>query len=434
MPSSSAVSFRPLSRFATKRRSPASTKLPDANPHFDRKNPHAPVARAAHHGNMNTQTMVSSTPADPALWQAVLTRDRSAEGRFVYAVTSTRIYCRPTCPSRRPRPESVRFFATTSAAEAAGFRACFRCKPQNAAAPDAAWLNACREYLDRNMETRVSLADLAKFAGVSPTHLQRAFQRTFGLSPRAYQSAQRAQMLAEKLPSAGSVTTALYDSGYESPGPAYKAAARTLAMPPQRASKGAPGECIVYAVVPTALGKLLAAATARGLCRAAFADTSGSLTSELHNFRQAFHAAEILRATEAGSPKTHAAAAEILAAAIPALQHMAAGEHANAIPLDLRGTAFQQKVWQALRQIPRGKRISYSQLAVQMGQPTATRAVARACATNRVALAVPCHRVNASDGSLTGYYWGLERKRNLQAAESKPDTANSKQLRTKSPQ
>jgi AraC family transcriptional regulator of adaptative response/methylated-DNA-[protein]-cysteine methyltransferase len=384
---------------------------------------------------MNTQTMPApAAPPDPALWQAVLTRDRSAEGRFVYAVTSTRIYCRPTCPSRRPRPESVRFFATTSAAEAAGFRACFRCKPQNAASPDAAWLNACRDYLDRNSDTRVSLDELAKFAGVSPTHLQRAFQRAFGLSPRAYQSALRAHALAGKLPRASSVTTALYDSGYESPGPAYQDAARTLAMPPSRASKGAPGECIVYTVVPTALGKLLAAATARGLCRVGFADTSGSLTTELHSFREAFHAAEIVRATETESPKTHAAAAQVLAAAIPALQHLAAGETANSIPLDLRGTAFQQKVWHALRQIPQGETRSYSQVAAQLGQPSAARAVARACATNRVALAVPCHRVNASDGNLTGYYWGVERKRKLQAAESKPDTADRKQSRTKSPQ
>lgn len=375
----------------------------------------------------------TSTP-DPALWQAVLTRDRSAEGRFVYAVTSTRIYCRPTCPSRRPRPDGVLFFATTSAAEAAGFRACFRCKPQNAAAPDAAWLNATRDYLDRQADSRISLAELAKFAGVSPTHLQRAFQRAFGLSPRAYQSAHRAQSLAGKLPRASSVTTALYDSGYESPGPAYQDAARTLAMPPQRASKGAPGECIVYTVIPTPLGKLLAAATARGLCRVAFADTSGSLTAELHNFREAFHAADLVRSAETEPPSSHQSAAKILAAAIPALQHLAAGEQAKSIPLDLRGTAFQQKVWHALQQIPQGETRSYKQVAAQLGQPSAVRAVARACATNRVALAVPCHRVNASDGKLTGYYWGIERKRKLQAAESKPDTATGKQPRRKSPQ
>jgi len=384
---------------------------------------------------MNTQPMPApATPPDAALWQAVLTRDRSAEGRFYYAVTSTRIYCRPTCPSRRPRPESVRFFATTSAAEAAGFRACFRCKPQNPAAPDAAWLTACRDYLDRHADSRVSLAELAKFAGISPTHLQRAFKRAFGLSPRAYQAAHRAQSLAGKLPHASSVTTALYDSGYESPGPAYQDAARTLAMPPRRASKGAPGECIVYTVIPTPLGKLLAAATACGLCRVAFADTSGSLTAELQSFREAFHAAEILRATETETPKSHAPAATILEAAIPALQHLAAGEHAQNIPLDLRGTAFQQKVWRALQQIPQGETRSYSQVAAQLGQPSATRAVARACATNRVALAVPCHRVNASDGKLTGYYWGIERKRKLQAAESKTDMSATAQTPRKSPQ
>jgi AraC family transcriptional regulator of adaptative response/methylated-DNA-[protein]-cysteine methyltransferase len=384
---------------------------------------------------MNTQTMPApAAPPDPALWQAVLTRDRSAEGRFVYAVTSTRIYCRPTCPSRRPRPDGVLFFATTTAAEAAGFRACFRCKPQNAAAPDAAWLAACRDYLDRHADTRVSLAELAKFAGVSPTHLQRAFQRAFGLSPRAYQAAHRAQSLAGKLARANSVTTALYDSGYESPGPAYQDAARTLAMPPHRASKGAPGEAIVYTIVPTPLGKLLAAATARGLCRVAFADTSGSLTAELQSFREAFHAAELLRFAETETRSSHRNAATVLAAAIPALQQLAAGETASSIPVDLRGTAFQQKVWHALRHIPQGETRSYTQVAAQLGQPAAARAVARACATNRIALAVPCHRVNAADGSLAGYYWGVERKRKLQAAESKRHSINMKAQRPKSPQ
>jgi len=386
---------------------------------------------------MNTQTMprsaASFTPPllDPALWQAVLQRDPAAEGQFFYAVTSTHIYCRPTCPSRRPRQESVRFFSTTADAEAAGFRACFRCRPKDTTAPSAAWLAAVRMHLDQNVERRITLAELARFAGVTPTHLQRAFQHAYGLSPRAYQSAQRAKLLAGKLPGSRSVTTALYDSGYESAGSAYRDAAQILGMAPQRIRDGAAGECIVYTVVPTTLGKLLAAATARGLCRVVFADTSGSLTAELQSFRQVFHAAELLR-QEIEVPESHRVAANVLAAAIPALQHLAAGERGQSIPLDLRGTAFQQKVWRALQQIPAGETRSYSQLAAELGQPSAARAVARACATNRIALAVPCHRVNASDGSLAGYYWGLERKRKLQAAESKTDTADMKPKRRKS--
>jgi AraC family transcriptional regulator of adaptative response/methylated-DNA-[protein]-cysteine methyltransferase len=375
--------------------------------------------RPLHHATMNfIQTMPATLPPSASLWNAVATRDRSTDGTFVYGVASTRIYCRPTCPSRRPRPDGVLFFASTSAAEAAGFRACFRCRPRDAAAPSAAWLTACRELLDRNSGRKVTLDELSRFTGITPAHLQRAFQRAFGLSPRAYQSAQRAQMLADKLPSARTVTDALYDAGYDSPGPAYQDSARTLAMPPQHLLKGATGEYIVYTVVNTPLGKLLAAATARGLCRVGFADTSGSLTAELQNFRATFHSAILREAGTKNLPASHRAAARVLAAAVPALQLLAAGEHAQVIPLDLRGTAFQQKVWQALRQIPQGETRSYSQVAASLGQPTAARAVARACATNSLALAVPCHRVNAMNGSLSGYRWGMERKRKLQAAES----------------
>lgn len=380
--------------------------------------------------------MMSATFANSAaLWQAVVSRDRSADGAFVYGVASTRVYCRPVCPSRRPRPDGVRFFSSPAEAEQAGFRACFRCKPQNAASPSDAWIAACRELLDRNADRPVTLAELSRFAGVSATHLQQAFQARFGLSPHAYQAARRARMLSAKLPAALTVTEALYDSGYNSASAAYSSA-KALGLRPASLRNSAAEEHIVFTVVTTRLGKLLVAATAKGLCRVAFADTSGSLTSEIQAFRQTFAAANICDLSNAGFsaardagasrsgrndnakyPASYANAAEVLRGAIPALQGLATGERAAAIPVDLRGTVFQQKVWKALRRIPRGQTRSYSQLAAQLGQPTAARAVARACATNGIALAVPCHRVNAADGSLAGYSWGVNRKRALLSAE-----------------
>ena len=407
-----------------------------------------------HHGNMNLNMSLTPTPSarvphstdgfivrracpelaegvgredastTDALWQAVLSRDRAADGTFVYGVASTRIFCRPSCPSRRPRPGGVHFFDTPREAEQAGFRPCHRCRPQDDASPAAAWLAACRDHLDSNRDRRVTLDELARFAGVSASHLQRAFQREFGLSPRAYQAARRTKQLAATLPSSATVTDALYSSGYNSPAAAY-AQARSLGMPPAALRKSAATEAIVFAIVPTKLGKLLAAATAKGLCRVAFAETSGSLSDVIQEFRQAFAAASICKLENASASESHAAATTVLRRALPVLQALAAGENAAAIPVDLRGTAFQQKVWRALRRIPRGKTRSYSQLAAQLGQPTAARAVARACATNSVALAVPCHRVNAADGSPAGYRWGVARKQKLQAAESRRDSLTS---------
>lgn len=367
---------------------------------------------------MNMSMVSTASTQDAALWQAVLRRDRSADGAFVYGVASTRIYCRPACPSRRPGRDGVRFFASPSAAEQAGFRACFRCKPQNSASPVDAWLVPCREMLDRNPDTVVTLADLSRFAGVTPAHLQRAFLKKYGISPRGYQAAQRARQLSQKLPASRSVTDALYSSGYNSAGAAY-ASARALGIAPAKLRKTAEEENIVFTITTTSLGKLLVGATEKGLCRVAFADTSGSLTSEIQSFRASFAAAAVCDLAKS-IPSTHAEAAKVVRQSLPALQALAAGEHAAAIPIDLRGTAFQQKVWQELRRIPRGQTRSYSEVAKQLGQPAAARAVARACATNSVALAVPCHRVNAADGSPAGYRWGVRRKERLQFAESMP--------------
>jgi len=367
----------------------------------------------------------ASLPAAPedSRWLAVLNRDRSADGSFVYAVRSTRIYCRPSCPSRRPRADGVAFFTTTASARAAGFRACHRCQPDAPQSLTATWLEASRSYLSQHRDRRVSLAELARYAGVSPTHLQRAFHHAFGLSPREFQSALRSQSLrSNTLSAAARITDAVYEAGFNSTSSAHDSARSTLAMSPTSARRGAAGESIVFTILTTVLGKLLVAATPRGLCRVAFADTSGSLTSELHSLRADFHAANLQAAksfdSSADVPSTHASAAEVLRAALPQLLHLAAGQHAASIPVDMRGTVFQQRVWRTLQKIPAGQTRTYTEVAQAIGSPRGARAVARACATNSLALAIPCHRVNASDGSLAGYRWGLPRKRKLQRSEA----------------
>jgi AraC family transcriptional regulator of adaptative response/methylated-DNA-[protein]-cysteine methyltransferase len=366
--------------------------------------------------------MSIAAPPDDPRWLAVLNRDRSADGSFVYAVHSTGIYCRPNCPSRRPRPDGVDFFPTPAAARAAGFRACHRCQPDAPLSLTGTWLEAARSYLAQHRGRRVSLAELARHTGVSATHLQRAFHRAFGLSPHEFQSALRAAALSCAITAEPSLTGAIYAAGFSSTSRAHSAARSTLAMPPRSARRGAAGESIAFTILPTALGKLLAAATPRGLCRVAFADTSGSLTAELQSLRTDFHAADLFRYTDSSSsdaPPSRASATAVLRTALPPLLQLAAGEHASSIPVDMRGTVFQQRVWRTLRKIPAGQTRSYSEVAASIGAPRAARAVARACATNHLALVVPCHRVNAGDGSLAGYRWGLPRKRKLQRSEAR---------------
>jgi AraC family transcriptional regulator, regulatory protein of adaptative response / methylated-DNA-[protein]-cysteine methyltransferase len=374
-----------------------------------------------------------SVASEDPRWLAVLARDRAADGSFVYAVHSTGIYCRPSCASRRPRPDGVSFFLTPAAARAASFRACHRCQPDAPLSLTDTWLNAARTYLVQHRDRIVPLAELARHTGISVTHLQRAFRQAFGLSPREFQSGLRSHALAKSLTSAphqgaATLTDTVYAAGFSSTSRAHSATRSTLAMSPKAARRGAAGEFIVFAVVSSALGKLLVAATARGLCRVAFADTSGSLSSELRSFRADFHAADLLAAdllaadflaADSGAiPSTHAPAAQILNSALPQLLHLASGEHAAAIPVDMRGTVFQQRVWRTLQKIPTGQTRTYAQIAESIGSPTAARAVARACATNDIALAIPCHRVNASNGSLAGYRWGIPRKRKLQQSEA----------------
>ncbi|HUI83572.1 MAG TPA: bifunctional DNA-binding transcriptional regulator/O6-methylguanine-DNA methyltransferase Ada [Candidatus Binatia bacterium] len=334
-------------------------------------------------------------------WQQVMARDARQDGRFVFAVRTTGIYCRPSCPSRRPRRESVEFFASPNEAERAGYRACLRCRPTEMSA-QVKYVTRARELLD-HAEGVVTLAQLSRRVGLSPFHLQRLFKRATGLSPREYQSARRMQHVRTGLRHGGDVTTALYEAGFGSPSRLYEKAPQQLGMTPGEYGRGGAGASIRFTIAPTPLGRLLVAATQRGLCAVRFGDSASDLERDL---RREFHAASLHRED---------------AAMRPYLEPLLAAIHGNNatidLPLDIRATAFQMKVWQKLRQIPRGETRSYRDVAREIGEPAAVRAVARACATNPVALAIPCHRVVRSDGNPSGYRWGAERKRTLLEAE-----------------
>jgi AraC family transcriptional regulator of adaptative response/methylated-DNA-[protein]-cysteine methyltransferase len=330
-------------------------------------------------------------------WQQVMARDARQDGRFVFAVRTTGIYCRPSCPSRRPRRDSVEFFPDPRQAEEAGYRACLRCKPMEISAQARAVTRA-RQLLDE-AEGVLTLAELSKRVGVSPFHLQRLFKRATGLSPREYQSARRMQQVKHGLRKGDDVTTALYDAGFGSPSRLYEKTNQHLGMTPGAYRRGGAGMTIQYAIVPSPLGRLLVAATPRGLCAVRFGENATELEREL---REEFGAAEIHRDDAALKPYLQ-----------PLLASLRGENVTMDLPLDVRATAFQKKVWDALREIPPGETRSYTDVARAIGDPKAVRAVARACASNPVAVAVPCHRVVRSDGELAGYRWGIERKKKL---------------------
>jgi AraC family transcriptional regulator of adaptative response/methylated-DNA-[protein]-cysteine methyltransferase len=336
-------------------------------------------------------------------WQQVMARDARQDGRFVFAVRTTGIYCRPSCPSRRPRRDSVEFFISPNEAERAGYRACLRCKPTQISSQAQAVARA-RQILD-NAEGVVTLAQLSRRVGLSPFHLQRLFKRATGLSPREYQAARRVEHIKDGLRKGADVTTALYDAGFGSPSRLYEKAPQQFGMTPGEYRRGGAGAKIAYAIAASPLGRLLVAATERGLCAVRFGDSATDLERDL---RAEFHAAELHR--------DDAAMKHYLDPLLAVIR----GENTTIdLPLDVRATAFQMKVWEKLRQIPRGETRSYSDIARAIGNPAAVRAVARACASNPVALAVPCHRVVRNSGDLAGYRWGLERKKQLLDAEQK---------------
>ncbi len=339
-------------------------------------------------------------------WQALADRDRAADGRFVYAVRTTGVYCRPSCGARRPRPENVRFYRTGSDAERAGFRACRRCRPDRepeGSRQDAVIAGLCR-YLESSGEMP-SLEALATRAGMSPWQLHRVFKAATGLTPRAYAASCREGRMRSALRRGTSVTRAVYEAGYGSGSRFYEYSDAMLGMTPQRFRSGGSGETIRYALGRCSLGHLLVAGAGRGICAVALGDSPAVLVKEL---RSRFPEAEIEKAGEGF--------AGTVAEVIRSIETPGRGA---GLPLDLRGTVFQRRVWEELRRIPPGETASYGELARRLKAPRSIRAVAAACAANPVAVLVPCHRAVRSDGSLAGYRWGLERKRKLLAAEGR---------------
>ncbi len=346
--------------------------------------------------------LLDVSPTEDWRWTAVLDHDAAADGRFVYAVASTRIYCRPTCPSRRPHRRQVRFFATPAAAEAEGYRACRRCRPAEREPDALRRVREARRYLDEHLDETVTLDRLGRAVGLSPWHLQRTFKRLTGVTPRAYAGARRMERMKSRLKDGDSVTRATYDAGYSSPSRLYDQSRTRLGMTPGAYQRGGRGVRIRFTTLPTALGKVLVAATDRGLCSVALGDDADALEAEL---RREYPAATVERHDD-----------ELRSWAGAVVARMA-GHEAERVPLDVEGTAFQMRVWEALQRIPKGSTRTYAEIARELGQPSAARAVARACAGNRLAVVIPCHRVVREDGGLGGYRWGIERKRELLEAE-----------------
>ncbi len=335
---------------------------------------------------------------DEDRWRAVEARDAAYDGAFVYAVDTTGVYCRPSCPSRRPRRRHVRFFELPEAAEGAGFRACLRCRPRDIAARDSrvdAVRRACR-FIEAQDDGPPTLAALSGEVGLSPHHLQRTFKRLVGVTPRQYADARRLSRLKARLRAGDRVAGALYEVGYGSSSRLYERAGGQLGMTPAAYRRGGRGWRVGFGIVRSSLGRLLVAATARGVCAVCLGDDDAALERGL---RGEFPAAEIAR-DDAGLGDWIGGIAAHLEGARP---------HVG-LPLDIQATAFQRRVWEELRRIPYGETRSYGEVARAIGRPTAARAVARACAANPVALVVPCHRVVRGDGGLGGYRWGAARK------------------------
>jgi AraC family transcriptional regulator of adaptative response/methylated-DNA-[protein]-cysteine methyltransferase len=338
---------------------------------------------------------------EEVFWEAVVARDRRLDGQFVFAVSSTKIYCRPSCPSRRPHRERVSFFSLPEAAEQAGFRPCKRCEPQRTPVldPQIAMVQRVCRYIRSNQTNTLDLSELASHAGVSSFHLQRTFKSIMGVSPRQYAAAERFGNFKAKLKEGESVTNALYDAGLNSSRRLYEQAADELGMTPATYGRHGRGARIVFTTEQCSLGRLLVAATERGLCAVKIGDSDAELELEL---RDEFFAADIDRAESA----LNGMVKDVLGLIENKAPH-------PDLPLDIRATAFQRQVWEKLRSIPYGETMSYGDVAKALGTPGAVRAVGRACGSNPVALVIPCHRVVREDHSLGGYRWGLERKRKI---------------------
>jgi len=352
----------------------------------------------------NPQISTADSAADPR-WAAVVARDSAHDGEFVFAVSSTGVYCRPSCAARRPRRENVKFFTAPEAAERAGYRACLRCRPKAITGNlESDSVKAICRFIEQHQDEAVTLGRLAQEFRQSPFQLQRRFKAVLGITPREYADSCRLRTLKRNLQAGDSVTRAMYDAGYGSSSRLYERTASQLGMTPDKYRRGAIAATIRYVISDSPLGRMLIAATDRGICSIKF----GKKDSELIDGLKREFPFALRKVDEGGGLQSWVEAL---------LRHMR-GEHLDSsLPLDIRATAFQRRVWSYLQSIPFGQTKSYSEVAKAIGKPKACRAVARACATNPVAVEIPCHRVVREDGSMGGYRWGIERKKALLAME-----------------
>jgi AraC family transcriptional regulator of adaptative response/methylated-DNA-[protein]-cysteine methyltransferase len=348
--------------------------------------------------------LAAATESDPR-WGSVVARSPAADGMFFYSVRTTGVYCRPSCPARQAKPENVRFHSTREEAEHAGFRPCKRCKPDQPSLTEqhvAKVTQACR--LIETAPTVPGLEELAANVGMSPFHFHRVFKATTGLTPRAYAAAHRGKRVRKELGRTGTVTAAIYESGYSSNGRFYGESQQVLGMTPTKYRSGGADEDIRFAIGECSLGSILVAASARGVCAILLGDDPDALARDLQD--------RFPRATlTGGDPEFERLVSQVVG-------FVEAPRLGLELPLDVRGTAFQQRVWQALREVPAGSTVSYTEIARRIGAPSSVRAVAHACGANALAVAIPCHRVIRTDGGLSGYRWGVERKRALLQREA----------------
>jgi AraC family transcriptional regulator, regulatory protein of adaptative response / methylated-DNA-[protein]-cysteine methyltransferase len=350
--------------------------------------------------------MTTRKSTDDARWDAVVSKDKRADGQFYFSVRTTGVYCRPSCPARRARRENVAFHLSCEAAEAAGFRSCKRCRPREASQSerDAALIARACSLIEKSDEP-LRLASLAAASGLSPFHFHRLFKAGTGLTPKAYADAHRADRVRKALPSSKTITAAIYDAGFNSNGRFYASSAQVLGMTPGRYRAGGQWVQIRFAIGECSLGSILVAATDKGVCAILMGNDPDALVRQLQD---RFAKAELI----GGDVKFETLVAKV----VGFVEQPRLGLD---LPLDVRGTAFQQRVWKALRQIGVGKTASYGEIAARIGNPKSIRAVAQACAANMLAVAIPCHRVIRTDGQLSGYRWGVQRKRALLEREKR---------------
>jgi AraC family transcriptional regulator of adaptative response/methylated-DNA-[protein]-cysteine methyltransferase len=355
--------------------------------------------------NFEPEQLQMANVIEDSRWQAVLARDGASDGKFVFAVSSTGVYCRPSCPSKRPRRENVTFFGKPQEAETAGFRACLRCRPKSIVGnPRQELIKSICRYIELHLDEPVTLTRLGAEFHQSPFHLQRTFKSVLGITPKEYADSCRMRGFRQKLKAGHSVTRAMHDAGYSSTSRLYSRTSAELGMEPAKYRRGAIAAPIRYVCADSPIGRMLIAATDKGICSIQFADSEEELEQGL---KQEFPFA-LRRRDDEGMAKL----------AEQVVQRISGAEPSSSLPLDIQATAFQRRVWSYLQSIRFGETRSYSDVARAIKQPSAVRAIAHACATNPVAVAIPCHRVLRSSGGLGGYRWGIPRKKALLELES----------------